>query len=206
MTTSSLRRSLLTFALTSPLFVLSGCMSLDTVNQFESEWDRKHAPGTGITGSRVIEAVTVLAKYEATLQQRELAEQRAREAQARLIRERQAYQAKLNREAEAHRSAQAKAASFPKRSSSTASAKPKPKPKSTPAPAVKVAAAPPIPKQIAGEVPDERKQGASTVMLWNTASERLVGNEVYDLSKKPKKGNDVALWSGASAQYVGTGR
>ena len=67
-------------------------------------------------------------------------------------------------------------------------------------------AAPPIPKRIVVEVPDERKQGASTVMLWDTASERLVGNEVYDLSKKPKKGNNVALWSGASAQYVGTGR
>ena len=204
MTIISSRRSLLPLALTLPLFVLSGCMSLDTVNQFESEWDQKHAPGTGITGSRVIEAVTVLAKYEATLQQRQLAEQRAREAQARLIRDRQAYQARLNREAQSRRTAQAKAASTPKRSKSTASSKPKPTPK--PAPATKVAAAPPIPKRIAVEVPDERKQGASTVMLWDTASERLVGNEVYDLSKKPKKGNDVALWSGASAQYVGTGR
>ena len=204
MTIASVHRSLLSTVLALPLFVFSGCMSLDTVNQFESEWDQKHAPGTGIAGSRVIEAVTVLAKYEATLQQRQLAEQRAREAQARLIRERQAYQARLNREAQSRRTAQAKAASPPKRSGSTASSKPKPKPK--PAPAVKVAAAPPIPKRIVVEVPDERKQGASTVMLWDTASERLVGNEVYDLSKKPKKGNDVALWSGASAQYVGTGR
>ena len=202
MTITCLRHSLLAL----PLAWFAGCVSLDTVNQFESEWDRKHAPGTGLMGSRVVEAVTVLAKYEATLQQRQLAEQRAREAQARLIRERQAYQAKLNREAEARRAAQARAASKPKPSKPTASAPPKPKPEAKPAPAVKVAAAPPIPKRIAVEVPDERKQGASTVMLWDTASERLVGNEVYDLSKKPRKGNDVALWSGASAQYVGTGR
>jgi hypothetical protein len=68
-----------------------------------------------------------------------------------------------------------------KAASSSSTSKPSCKPKPKPAPATKVAAALPIPK-------------------------RLVGNAVYDLSKNPKKGNDVALWSGASAQYVGTGR
>lgn len=32
--------------------MVQGCTSLDSLNQFPEEWDQKHAPGTGILGSR----------------------------------------------------------------------------------------------------------------------------------------------------------
>jgi len=185
----------------TPLLALNGCMSLDSMNQFTAEWDQKHAPGTGVTGSRLVQAVTILATYEATLEQRRIAEQRARQAQAQILRQQQAAR---QQQAKARQKAQAKArtSTASTRSSSGSSSSSKPT-TSRPAPAEPEVTIPGMPQRIAVDVPDERKKGATTVMLWDTASEQLVGNEVYDLSTKPTKGNDLALWSGANAQYVG---
>ncbi len=207
--TLSPQRRVFLLLLITPLLLVGSCTSLDNLNQIQADWDQKHAPGTGITGSRLAEVVTILATYEATQQQRQIAEQRAREAHARMIREQQAYQSRQARVAQSRRSSSSQSQASSSKPPSGSSSKPKPTPKkATPAPEPEpeIAPAPPIPKRIAVEVPDERKQGASTVMLWDTASERLVGNEVYDLSKKPAQGGELALWSGASAQYVGTGR
>jgi len=189
------------------LLMLSGCMSLDSMNQFTAEWDQKHAPGTGITGSRLAQVVTILATYEATLRQRQIAEQRAREAHARMVREQQAYAARQRAAAAKKKSqvAQTSRRSSGSSSSSTKKSSSKPKPKPGPESVASTPPPPKVPKRIAVEVPHSEKKGATTVMLWDTASERLVGNEVYDLSKKPAKGSDLALWQGASAQYVGTG-
>jgi len=162
--------------------ILSGCMSLESMNEVQAEWDRKHAPGTGIVGSRLPQVVQVLATYEATKSQRLIAEARAREAQARMVQ-------------------QAEAQTRKARESRTPTASTEPKP----APAATASKAPQIPKRIAVEVPHEDKKGTSTVMLWDTASEQLVGNEVYDLNTAPAKGSSLALWAGAAAQYVGDG-
>ena len=178
-----------------PLLALNGCMSLDSMDQFTAEWDQKHAPGTGITGSRLVQAVTILATYEATLEQRRIAEQRARQAQAKIVRQQQAAR---QQQAKARQKAQSRARTST--ASNSSSSKPT---TSRPAPSEPQVTIPGMPQRIAVDVPDERKQGATTVMLWDTASEQLVGNEVYDLSNKPAKGNDLALWSGANAQYVG---
>ncbi len=182
----------------TPLLALNGCMSLDSMDQFTAEWDQQHAPGTGITGSRLGQVVTILATYEATLEQRRIAEQRARQAQARIVRQQQAAR---QQQAKARQKAQSKPrTSIASNSSSNSSSKPT---ASRPAPTEPEVTVPGMPRRIAVDVPDERKKGATTVMLWDTASEQLVGNEVYDLSDRPAKGNDLALWSGANAQYVG---
>jgi hypothetical protein len=51
---------------------------------------------------------------------------------------------------------------------------------------------------------DNRLQGTRAVMLWNTQSQRLVGNNVYDISSPPAKGQ-VAQWGSVTARYVGSG-
>ena len=63
-----------------------------------------------------------------------------------------------------------------------------------------------LPAIIAVETePDDRRQGARTIMLWDTQTEEIIGNKVYDVETPPKLG-DVAMWETYSAQYVGVGR
>ena len=52
---------------------------------------------------------------------------------------------------------------------------------------------------------DDRAQGAASVMLWDTQTEEIVGNNVYDVETPPQLG-EVAMWETLSAQYVGIGR
>lgn len=52
---------------------------------------------------------------------------------------------------------------------------------------------------------DTRMQGAAAVMLWDTQTEEIVGNNVYDVEAPPPPG-EVAMWDTISAQYVGIGR
>ena len=51
---------------------------------------------------------------------------------------------------------------------------------------------------------DERSRGARSVMLWDTQTEEILGNEVYDVEEPPTLGN-IALWNNVSARYVGRG-
>lgn len=53
--------------------------------------------------------------------------------------------------------------------------------------------------------PDDRLQGAAAIMLWDTQTEEIIGNEVYDVEAPPPPG-EVAMWDTISAQYVGIGR
>ena len=63
-----------------------------------------------------------------------------------------------------------------------------------------------LPKIIAVDTePDDRRQGARTIMLWDTQTEEIVGSKVYDVETPPKPG-EVAMWETYSAQYVGVGR
>ena len=52
--------------------------------------------------------------------------------------------------------------------------------------------------------PDERSQGSAAVMLWDTQTEEIVGNAVYDVEERPPLG-EVAVWDNYSALYVGDG-
>jgi hypothetical protein len=52
--------------------------------------------------------------------------------------------------------------------------------------------------------PAPRARGSRSVMLWNTQTEEIVGNDVYDVEAPPRVG-DVAMWNQVSARYVGQG-
>ena len=51
---------------------------------------------------------------------------------------------------------------------------------------------------------DEKSTGAKTVMIFDTKSQEIVGNNVYDVKEAPAKGT-VAKFDTYSAEYVGTG-
>lgn len=106
----------------------------------------------------------VVAKEQASIRQRKIAEQRAR----------------LYLAQQAERERRAKAAS-------TASAKPK----KTRYIAVKT-------------VKEENSKGSDQVMIFDTQSNQIVGNNVYDLKASPKVGQ-TTKFDTYSAEYVGTG-
>lgn len=121
-------------------------------------------------GAGLVRAVVIIAKYQATTRQRQVAEQRARIAVAKLSAPRAATAGGTSAKRAAH------------------------------------AKAPPrkVPRYIAVDtVRDERSQGRKSVMIWDTKSEEIVGNNVYDVESTPP-----VLQSGRfevySAQYVAT--
>jgi len=129
-------------------------------------------------------ATYVIAKHQATERQRKIAEQRAR-----------LYYAEL--EAEREREEAAERAAAQRRAENTNSA-PKPKPK-------KKKKEDEAPRYIAVDtVKEESSTGKKAVMIYDTQTEKLVGNDVYDLEKSPKVGETTKLDT-YTAQYVGTG-
>ena len=54
------------------------------------------------------------------------------------------------------------------------------------------------------ESDEHTSKGATPVMLWDTQSQSVVGNDVYDVGKTPSVGT-TARFESHSAQYVGTG-
>ena len=53
-------------------------------------------------------------------------------------------------------------------------------------------------------VRDEQSTGAKSVMIFDTQSQEVVGNNVYDVKSAPPKGS-VAKFATHSAEYVGSG-
>jgi hypothetical protein len=53
-------------------------------------------------------------------------------------------------------------------------------------------------------VKDDKSKGAKSVMIFDTQSQEIVGNDVYDVKSAPPKGS-VAKFSTYSAEYVGSG-
>lgn len=124
-------------------------------------------------GAAAVVAATayVVAKHQADVEQRRIAEARAR-----------LYLAKLEEQREREEAAAAAAAAAAK--------KPKPVKK---------------PRYIAVETEKrEGYQGKSAVMIYDTESQKLVGNNVYDLKSAPKTGT-VSKYDTVQAQYVGAG-
>ena len=54
------------------------------------------------------------------------------------------------------------------------------------------------------EANEKTTRGATPVMIWDTQSQTIVGNNVYDVEKTPAVGS-TARFETHSAQYVGTG-
>jgi hypothetical protein len=168
---------------------------MDTVRRAEADlgWRMKR-PGTGVqfTGIPEVVKVIILATYPATPAQTQVAEQRARKATASIAKKHTATVAKTK-------------AKPPSKPAQVAASDPKP------AVVEESKAAATVLKQETGSPviavdtqPDNRLQGDRAVMLWNTQTQRFVGNNVYDISSPPAKGQ-VAQWGSTTARYVGSG-
>jgi hypothetical protein len=135
-------------------------------------------PSIGIPITLGAAALAATTAYIVAKHQADEEQRRIAEARARL------YMAKLEKqrqedEAEARRAAQASAS------------KPKPVAKK--------------PRYIAVETEKGSDyKGKTAVMIYDTQSEKLVGNDVYDLKSTPKAGT-VSKYDSVQAQYVGAG-
>lgn len=141
------------------------------------------AAATGVSGGAIVTAtVTVIAKHQATVRQRQVAEARARAAYARLL----ARQREAERSEEQRRAA---SAATPKRKAKTASRKPV------------------VPRYIAVDTEKDERTAPTAkkaVMIWDTQSQEIVGNNVYDVESAPSVGA-TARFETYSAEYVGAG-
>lgn len=114
------------------------------------------------TGAVVGITVYIIAKHQATERQRQVAQERARIAAARM-------ESQHRRTASSH--------SAPKKK----------------------------PRYIAVDtVKDENSKGAKSVMIFDTQSQEIVGNNVYDVKSAPAKGS-TGKFATYSAEYVGNG-
>ena len=123
---------------------------------------------TGAAVGAVVAATTyVIAKHQATQRQRQVAEQRARLAHARMIAQRRAEERQ--------------------------------------APAARKKPVRRVPRYIAVDtIKDERSapRTKKAVMIWDTQSQQIVGNNVYDIETPPPVGSTTKFET-YSAEYVG---
>lgn len=184
--------------------VLLGSCNMDAVRRAEANlgWRMKQ-PGTGVQFSGIPEVVKVivLATYPPTPQQTHVAETRARKAVATIAKRRKKPAQITKKKDSGDKPAHVAGGPGPTPAGSA--------PAVVAAEEAKTAAA--VLKEEAGTTviavdtsPDTRLKGSRTVMLWNTQTERFVGNNVYDISSPPAKGQ-VAQWGSTTARYVGAG-
>ncbi len=136
---------------------------------------------TGAAVGAVVAVTTyIIAKHQATERQRQVAERRARAAYQRMMADRAADDAR-------------EARSTSRRS--TASSKPKARAKKK------------APRYIAVDTEKDQRtspKAKKSVMIWDTQSQEIVGNNVYDVESTPAVGS-TAKFETYSAQYVGGG-
>ncbi len=189
----------------------SGGPSFDTLFDPSPE-----AEGTGIVGAGLVRAVVIIAKYKATERQRRIAEENGRRAYTRMVSEREPAPQKKTASSKPHKvaaekPAARKTAAKPKKAASPAvneriadtQPRPEPEPEGTPKKqAVRKKSAP---RYIAVDTEaDARSKGAKSVMIWDTQSQQIVGNDVYDVQAVPRVGT-IARFETYSAKYVGSG-
>ena len=184
--------------------VLLGSCNMDNVRRAEANlgWRMKR-PGTGVQFSGLPEVVKVivLATYPATPAQTQVAEQRARRTVATIAKK----EGKTSHVAKTKTKESGKPAhvvSSPPAGGGGETKVAAVDEAKTAATVLQQQTGSPV---IAVDVPaDNRLKGDRTVMLWNTQTERFVGNNVYDISSPPAKGQ-VAQWGSTTARYVGSG-
>lgn len=134
---------------------------------------------TGATVGAVVAAtVYVITKHQASVRQREVAQARARAAYAKMLREQED-------------------APAPARKHAT----------SNPPPKKQAKVRKKVPRYIAVDtVKDEHTspRAEKSVMIWDTQSQEIVGNNVYDVGNAPAQGA-TAKFETYSAEYVGAG-
>ena len=136
---------------------------------------------TGAAVGAVVAVTTyIIAKHQATERQRQVAERRARIAYQRMMAEREAAAAREERAAASRRTAK------PTRKASTKKK---------------------VPRYIAVDTEKDQRtspKAKKSVMIWDTQSQEIVGNNVYDVESTPSVGS-TARFETYSAEYVGSG-
>jgi len=135
-------------------------------------------------GAVVAATAYVISKHQATVRQRQIAEARARAAYARIEARHRA-----EHRAVAQHSSSGGGSTAGSNGSSTVG---KPKP---------------LPRYIAVDTEKDEHtapQAKKSVMIWDTESHEIVGNNVYDVSKTPNVGSS-AKFDTYTAEYVGSG-
>lgn len=135
---------------------------------------------TGVAAGAIIAATTyIIAKHQATERQRQLAERRARAAYQRMLAERESTRSRTTRTTRSTAAV----------TSRTASSKKK------------------LPRYIAVDTEKSERtspQASKSIMLFDTESQEVVGNNVYDVKTAPAPG-ETAKFETYSAEYVGSG-
>jgi hypothetical protein len=153
--------------------------------------------------NRIVAGQMRMIRYEASAYQRKVAEQRARAFVA------------AHRQAAAKAKTTAKPApSSPKKTAKSKAAEPQTAKKTKEAPeppkVAKSLAIPtpkPLPRYIAVDTVKDKRAAPNAkkvVMIWDTQSESLVGNNIYDVKAPPAVGAN-AKFETFSAQYIGAG-
>ena len=157
--------------------LLSGCVGGSGVRFADLFDESAAAEGTGVQGSSLVHAVVILATHEASVKQRAVAEQNGRRAVAKL-------QARI--------AAQEKAP-------------PRVKPSGGKKPALASRSPRKLPRVIAIVTEKDSQtdgKAAKAIMLFDTHSQQIVGNKVYDIESEPRPGEEVRFETHA-ANYLG---
>jgi hypothetical protein len=190
--------------------ILAGCGGGSGVRFSDLFDESAAAEGTGIQGFGLVRAVVILATHEATSRQRRAAEQNGRRAVAQLktqLAKKETPKAGQRKKPVASTTRPKAEATPGKASARTAKAKPTPAVVPEPEAEEEPASSPKakLPRIIAvATEKDEKtdKKAAQAVMLFDTYSQEVVGNKVYDIESEPGKGEEVRFET-YSAIYVG---
>lgn len=180
---------------------LAGCAGGPSFSQLFD--DSAAGEGTGFQGSALIRAVVILARHQATPQQRAVAERNAQAAIARLERQIATERPRsVAKKSAPRKKTAASTGTKPKTSAKKLAAAPAPESEPEPTP-VKPAAK--LPARIAVKtVKDEKTApGAeAAVMIYDVQSRRIVGNEVYDIEDEPRP-DETVKFDTTVVRYVG---
>ena len=184
---------------------LAGCAGGPTFAELFD--DSAAGEGTGFQGAALVRAVVILARHQATPRQRQVAQQNAERAVARLERQ---IAAESKAPAPKSKARTAKHVSIPPKKRTATGTAPKPEPPEEPAekPAPKVAKAPPkkkLPARIAVRTVKEDStapKARAAVMIYDVQARRIVGNEVYDIEQEPRP-DETVKFDTSVVRYVG---
>ena len=155
--------------------LLSGCAGGSGVRFSDLFDESAAAESTGVQGSSLVRAVVILATHQASAKQVAVAQENGRRAVAKL----KVRLAAQNREPAKPRDKHEVATSRPRKKT--------------------------LPRVIAIVTEKDAQtdgRAAKAVMLFDTHSQQIVGNKVYDIEKEPSPGEDVRFET-HSANYLG---
>lgn len=168
--------------------------------------DSAAGEGTGIQGAALVRAVVIIARHQATPQQRAAAVRNAEAAIAKMEREiaasrpKSVAKKKTTPRKKTAATSEPSGGSKPKKLASAPAPEPEPEPEPEP-----VKPAKKLPARIAVKtIKDEKTapDAEAAVMIYDVQARRIVGNEVYDIEDEPRP-NETVKFDTAVVRYVG---